>query len=257
MVGLVVLLCCCVVLAVLAAAGSFGLALVTNLIPQGSQIQAARHTGYLYAANNRCGDWGLPLDGRDSASATRGWRETGKPSGWRFTTRRQRCDTQAAGAAERGSDAAAEGQSAPMMADLFWHSTQLLAAYAPTYTIRHASAHWMASSSVHSAKGHIDAVHRVRQPSHNKGRTSLRGQFLPTDRSSCEPTLTQQHVDKPNHEQAMPYRHRVSQSSHNGPLTSSISRFRPTEQSLCEPIPTNPHLQPPNPATPASRPVTV
>ncbi len=71
----------------------------------------------------------LPFDGRDSASATRGWREAGKPSGWRFTTRRQRCDTQAAGAAERGSDAAAEGQSAPMMADLFWHSTQLLGAY--------------------------------------------------------------------------------------------------------------------------------
>lgn len=190
----------------------------------------------------------LPFDGRDSASVTRGWREAGKPSGWRFTTRRQRCDTQAAGAAERGSDAAAEGQSAPMMADLFWHSTQLLAAYAPTYTICHASAHWMASSSVHSAKGHIDAVHRVRQPSHNKGRTSLCGQFLPTDRSSCEQILTQQHVDKPNHEQAMPYRHRVSQSSYNGPLTSSISRFRPTERSLCEPILTNPHLQPPNPA---------
>ena len=61
MVGLVVGLLCLlfglVVSAVLPAAGPFGLALVTNLIAQGAQVQAARHTGYLYAANNRCGDW--------------------------------------------------------------------------------------------------------------------------------------------------------------------------------------------------------
>lgn len=63
MVGLVVGLLCLlfglVVSAVLPAAGPFGLALVTNLIAQGAQVQAARHTGYLYAANNRCGDWGF------------------------------------------------------------------------------------------------------------------------------------------------------------------------------------------------------
>jgi hypothetical protein len=35
--------------------------LVTNLIAQGAQVQAARHTGYLYAANNRCGDWGFAV----------------------------------------------------------------------------------------------------------------------------------------------------------------------------------------------------
>ena len=99
----------------------------------------------------------------------------------------------------------------------------------------------MASSSVHSANGHIDAVHCVSQSSHNKGRTNLCGQFLPTDRSSCEPILTQRAPDQPNqlsptngtvtmrtnpHKPALPAaesgdtsiptRHCASESSHNG-----------------------------------------
>lgn len=77
MVGLVVGLLCLlfglVVSAVLPAAGPFGLALVTNLIAQGSQIQTARHTGYLYAANNRCSDWGFAL--RRMGSGERDTRE--------------------------------------------------------------------------------------------------------------------------------------------------------------------------------------
>ena len=73
------LLCCCVVLVVLPAAGPFGLALVTNLIPQGSQIQAARHTGYLYAANNRCDDWGFAL--RRMGSGERDTRDAGAGDG--------------------------------------------------------------------------------------------------------------------------------------------------------------------------------
>ena len=186
-VGLLRLLFGLVVSAVLPAAGPFGLALVTNLIAQGAQVQAARHTGYLYAANNRCGDWGFAAwraesgerdtreasgdSPREDSAATRGRRARHKGGSVH--------DTQAAGAAERGSDAAAEGQSGTIGTGdggsvLAQHTTTgcALTAHAPAYTIRHASAHWMASSSVHSAKGHIDAVHCVSQSSHNGPLTS-------------------------------------------------------------------------------------
>ena len=72
----------------------------------------------------------LPFDGQSQASATRGMRVA-------VHHEKTALRHAAAGAAERGSDAAAEGQSAPVMAGLFWHSTQPLAAYAPTYTTHH------------------------------------------------------------------------------------------------------------------------
>lgn len=124
----------------------------------------------------------------------------------------------------------------------------------------------MASSSVHSANGHIDAVHCVSQSSHNKGRTSLCGQFLSTDRSSCEPIVTQRAPDQLNqliptngtvtmrdipHKLAppaaesgdtnLPTRLCVSQSSHNGGLASPTRRFQPLHRSSCESILTQRH----------------
>lgn len=82
----------------------------------------------------------LPLDGRSPASATRGrrvaihhektvlrhaggGRDTG---GAACTTRRQRAP-RSEGATLQPKDN--RGQSAPVMAGLFWHSTQLLGAH--------------------------------------------------------------------------------------------------------------------------------
>ena len=123
----------------------------------------------------------LLFDGRDSASATRRqWAARSKGAALQPKDNRRQSWTIGIG----------DGGSV-----LAQHPTTgcVLSVHAPTYTIRHASAHWMASSPVHSAKGHIDAVHRVSQSSHNGGLASPTGRFQPPHRSLCERILAQRH----------------------------------------------------------------